>query len=44
MILVDGNPLENLDLVANADRNFVMIMKVGKIYKNTLASESVSSA
>lgn len=36
MILVDGNPLENLDLVADADRNFVMIMKDGKIYKNTV--------
>jgi len=29
MILVDGNPLKNLDLVADADRNFVMIMKDG---------------
>ena len=36
MILVDGNPLENLDLVADADLNFVMIMKDGKIYKNTV--------
>jgi imidazolonepropionase-like amidohydrolase len=36
MILVDGNPLENLDLVADADKNFVIIMKDGVIYKNTL--------
>ena len=36
LILVDGNPLENLDLVADADRNFVLIMKDGHIYKNTL--------
>jgi len=36
LILVDGNPLENLDLVANADKNFVVIMKDGKLYKNTL--------
>lgn len=36
LILVDGNPLENLDLVANPDKNFVVIMKDGKIYKNTL--------
>jgi len=36
MILVDGNPLENLDLVADPDRNFVLIMKDGKIYKNTV--------
>ena len=35
LLLVDGNPLENLDLVADPD-NFVVIMKAGKIYKNTL--------
>jgi len=29
-------PIENLDLVADADKNFVVIMKDGKIYKNTL--------
>ena len=34
LILVNGNPLENLDLVADPDHNFVMIMKDGKIYKN----------
>ncbi len=36
LILVNGNPLENLDLVADPDKNFVMIMKDGKIYKNTV--------
>ena len=36
LILVDGNPLENLDLVADAEKNFVVIMKDGMIYKNTL--------
>jgi len=36
LILVDGNPLQNLDLVANPDKNFTVIMKNGKIYKNTL--------
>ena len=36
MILVDGNPLENLDLVADPHTNFVLIMKDGKIYKNTI--------
>jgi imidazolonepropionase-like amidohydrolase len=36
LILVDGNPLENLDLVADPDKNFVIIMKDGVIYKNTL--------
>jgi len=36
MLLVDGNPLENIDLISDPDKNFVMIMKDGKIYKNTL--------
>ncbi len=36
LILVDGNPLQNIDLVAEPDKNFVVIMKDGKIYKNTL--------
>ncbi|MCY1719956.1 amidohydrolase family protein [Prolixibacteraceae bacterium Z1-6] len=36
LLLVDGNPLENLDLVADPEKNFVVIMKDGKIYKNTL--------
>jgi imidazolonepropionase-like amidohydrolase len=36
LLLVDGNPLDDLNLVANPDKNFVVIMKDGKIYKNTL--------
>jgi len=36
MLLVDGNPLENISLIADPDTNFVLIMKDGKIYKNTI--------
>lgn len=36
MILVEGNPLENIDLMVDYDKNFVLIIKDGKIYKNTL--------
>jgi imidazolonepropionase-like amidohydrolase len=36
LLLVDGNPLENIRLVADPDKSFVVIMKDGKIYKNTL--------
>jgi len=36
MILVDGNPLEDIDLVADPEKNFVLIMKDGTIYKNTI--------
>jgi len=38
LLLVDGNPLENIELVADPGRNFVIIMKDGKIYKNTLSN------
>ena len=36
LLLVDGNPLENIRLVEDPDKNFVVIMKDGVIYKNTL--------
>jgi imidazolonepropionase-like amidohydrolase len=36
LILVDGNPLEALDLIADPEANFDLIMKDGKIYKNEL--------
>ncbi|TKT69095.1 amidohydrolase family protein [Aquamicrobium sp. LC103] len=36
LLLVDGNPLEDLDLVADPEENFLIIMKDGKIYKDTL--------
>jgi imidazolonepropionase-like amidohydrolase len=36
LLLVEGNPLENIDLVADPANNFKIIMKDGLIYKNTL--------
>ncbi|MCB0635171.1 MAG: amidohydrolase family protein [Pseudomonadales bacterium] len=36
MILVKGNPLEDLNLVSDPENNFKLIMKDGTIYKNTL--------
>jgi imidazolonepropionase-like amidohydrolase len=36
LLLVDGNPLDNIDLVADPGKNFKVIMKDGKVYKNTL--------
>jgi imidazolonepropionase-like amidohydrolase len=38
LILVDGDPLANLELVADPANNFKIIMKDGKVYKNTLAN------
>ena len=34
LLLVDGDPTVNLDLVADPARNFVVIMKDGRIHKN----------
>ena len=36
LLMVDGNPLENINLVADPARNFVVIMKDGRVYKNSL--------
>jgi len=36
LILVDGDPLADIWLVADPDKNFVVIMKDGKVYKNSL--------
>jgi imidazolonepropionase-like amidohydrolase len=36
LLLVDGDPLADLSLIADPDRNFMIIMKDGRIYKNTL--------
>ena len=36
LLLVDGNPLENINLLADPGTNFLVIMKDGAIYKNTL--------
>ncbi|MCC8363263.1 amidohydrolase family protein [Lysobacter sp. A6] len=36
LLLVEGNPLEDINLVADPERNFKVIMKDGVIYKDTL--------
>jgi|HubBroStandDraft_6_1064221.scaffolds.fasta_scaffold01838_12 imidazolonepropionase-like amidohydrolase len=36
LLLVDGNPLENIKLVEDPEKNFLVIMKDGVMYKNTL--------
>jgi imidazolonepropionase-like amidohydrolase len=40
LLLVDGNPLENIQLIADPTRNFVVIMKDGKVYKNIVPEVS----
>ena len=34
LLLVDGDPIENIKLIEDPDKNFVVIMKDGKVYKN----------
>ncbi len=36
LLLVDGNPLEDINLIADPHKNFVIIMKDGVIYKNSI--------
>lgn len=36
LLLVDGNPIENLSIIAQPEEKFVIIMKDGVIYKNIL--------
>ena len=36
LILVDGNPIANIKLIEDPEKNFLLIMKDGVVYKNTL--------
>jgi imidazolonepropionase-like amidohydrolase len=36
LLLVDGDPIADINLVADPDRNFVVIMKDGKLFKDAL--------
>jgi imidazolonepropionase-like amidohydrolase len=38
LIMVNGNPIDNIKLIEDPARNFLVIMKDGKIYKNLLSS------
>lgn len=36
LLVIDGNPLDDIALLAKPDRSLMVIMKDGKVYKNTL--------
>lgn len=38
LLLIDGNPLADISLIADAEKNLKLIMKDGRIYKNALAA------
>jgi imidazolonepropionase-like amidohydrolase len=40
LLVVDGNPIDHIELMAAPDKNFMVIMKDGKIYKDTLPGSS----
>ena len=37
LLLVDGNPIDNIKLIEDPATNFLVIMKDGKIHKNVVA-------
>lgn len=36
LLIIDGNPLENIDLIEDPEKKFVLIMKNGVVHKNIL--------
>jgi imidazolonepropionase-like amidohydrolase len=38
LLVIDGNPIDDIELVSRPDKNFMVIMKDGKIYKDTLSA------
>ena len=39
-ILFDGNPVENIKLLENPEKNLLVIMKDGQVYKNLVGPAS----
>ncbi|MCS6917823.1 MAG: amidohydrolase family protein [Chitinophagales bacterium] len=39
LIVVDGNPLENIELITDPRKNFLLIMKNGVIYQDLLSGQ-----
>jgi len=37
LLLIDGDPLSNIALIADPEKNLLVIMKDGKVYKNILS-------
>jgi len=40
LLLVDGDPIADIDLISDPANNFVVIMKDGRIYKNTVGGRN----
>jgi imidazolonepropionase-like amidohydrolase len=44
LLLVDGDPLENIKLLEDPDKNLLIIMKDGMIYKNTVPKQGLGNS
>lgn len=42
LLLVDGNPLEDIEIMTEPGKNFRIIMNDGMIYKNTLFADAIN--
>lgn len=40
VLLVDGDPTQDIHLVADPERNLLVIVKDGRVYKNTMPRRS----
>lgn len=40
MLLLEGNPLTDIYLIAAPDKNMTLIIKNGRVHKNTLATRA----
>ena len=38
LLIVEGDPLEKIQLLTDPDRNFLLIMKNGRLHKNWLST------
>jgi imidazolonepropionase-like amidohydrolase len=38
LLVIDGNPVDDIGLIARPEKNIVVIMKDGRMYKNTLSA------
>jgi imidazolonepropionase-like amidohydrolase len=39
LLLVDGNPIDNIRLIEDPDKHFVVVMKAGRIHTNMIDTD-----
>jgi len=43
LLLIDGDPLSNIALIADPEKNLLVIMKDGRVYKNLIRTDSATN-